>query len=300
MKRRNYKRHSRNTRSTVKVLGVVFALLLSAVAYIAMIYHTDYFKSSDAQSESNLSSQSSCHIPSSKEPSSLVPSSKASSAAAPGGQVGATSSRTTSSVSYTIGSSIPDTVIGNWSLILVNPWNKLPDGFSVEVTKLKNNHAIDRRAYPDLQKMMDDARAEGLSPFICSSYRTADKQEALFTNKIKYYLNQGYSQKNAEKEAAKWIAIPGTSEHQTGLAVDIVATSYQILDEKQENTAEQKWLMENCWKYGFVLRFPADKCDITGINYEPWHYRYVGKEAAKEIYERGICLEEYLNNKGAV
>lgn len=184
----------------------------------------------------------------------------------------------------------------DWNLLLVNPWNRLPDDFSVELVELKNGHAIDKRAYPDLQDMMDAAYAEGLSPIICSSYRTNEKQQTLFSNKVNKYLAKGYSQKEAEDEAGKWVAVPGTSEHQSGLAVDIVAASYQMLDEEQENTAEQKWLMENSWKYGFILRYPNDKSEITGIYYEPWHYRYVGKEAAREIYERGICLEEYLES----
>jgi D-alanyl-D-alanine carboxypeptidase len=119
-------------------------------------------------------------------------------------------------------------------------------------------------------------------------------KKTLFENKIGKYLSNGLSNQEATVEAAKWIAVPGTSEHQTGLAVDIVAKSYQMLDKEQENTPEQKWLMENSYKYGFILRYPENKSDITGISYEPWHYRYVGKEAAKEIYENGICLEEYL------
>ena len=92
------------------------------------------------------------------------------------------------------------------------------------------------------------------------------------------------------------MARPGTSEHQLGLALDIVDLDYQQLDTRQEETPEQKWLMENSWKYGFILRYPTDKSNITGIIYEPWHYRYVGKEAAKVIHEKGICLEEYLEN----
>ncbi len=107
-------------------------------------------------------------------------------------------------------------------------------------------------------------------------------------------MGQNYSQEEAKKKAAQWIAIPGTSEHQTGLALDIVSSSYQLLNKEQENTPEQKWLIENSYKYGFILRYPSDKTNITGIEYEPWHYRYVGKETAKEITERGICLEEYL------
>ncbi len=182
----------------------------------------------------------------------------------------------------------------SWNMLLVNPWNYIPEDFSVELTQLKNGQAIDERAYPDLQEMMDDMRAEGLSPLICSSYRTNKKQQTLYNNKVNEYLAQGYSQEKAEEEAGKWVAVPGTSEHQLGLAVDIVDTNNQMLDEKQEDTAVQKWLMKNSWKYGFILRYPSDKSDITGIYYEPWHYRYVGKEAAKEIYEKGICFEEYL------
>ena len=92
------------------------------------------------------------------------------------------------------------------------------------------------------------------------------------------------------------MAVPGTSEHQTGLALDIVSAGYQLLDEAQEDTAEQKWLMEHCWEYGFILRFPEDKTEITGIGYEPWHYRYVGRETAEAIHKSGLCLEEYLQS----
>lgn len=182
----------------------------------------------------------------------------------------------------------------DWNLLLVNQWSTIPDDFSVELIQLRNGHAIDERAYPDLQDMMDAMRAEGLSPLICSSYRTNDEQQKLYSNEVSTYLARGYSQAAAEAEAGKWVAVPGTSEHQTGLAVDIVDMNYQLLDEQQKDTAVQKWLISNSYKYGFILRYPGDKSDMTGINYEPWHYRYVGKEAAKEIYEQGICFEEYL------
>ena len=182
-----------------------------------------------------------------------------------------------------------------WNLILVNKWNLLPENHNPSLTQLKNGHAIDERAYPDLQNMMDDCRAAGLNPLICSSYRTMDKQKKLYKNKVDEHLAQGYSQESAESAAGELVAVPGTSEHQFGLALDIVDVANQVPDERQENTEVQKWLMKNSWKYGFILRYPTDKSDITGISYEPWHYRYVGKEAAKEIYEAGICLEEYLN-----
>lgn len=181
-----------------------------------------------------------------------------------------------------------------WNLILVNPWNEVPDNYNITLTELKNGHAVDERCYPYLQAMIDDCRAEGLNPVICSSYRSYEKQEQLFNNELDSLISQGYSLKNAEIEASKAVAVPGTSEHQLGLAVDIVDLNNQNLNESQERTAVQKWLMENSWKYGFILRYPNNKSDITGIIYEPWHYRYVGKDIAKEIYEQNICLEEYL------
>lgn len=183
----------------------------------------------------------------------------------------------------------------NWALILVNWEHPLPDVFSVpELTRLRNGHAVDSRAYPALQAMMDDARAAGLQPLICSSYRTWDVQERLYEQEVQNWMDRGYIWEKATDRAAMWVARPGTSEHQTGLAVDIVDMSYQVLDEQQESTPVQKWLMAHCAEYGFILRYPADKSAITGISYEPWHYRYVGTEAAKEIMESGLCLEEYL------
>ena len=181
-----------------------------------------------------------------------------------------------------------------WYLLLVNKWNPIDRDYSLDLVELRNGHAVDIRAYPDLQDMMDDARAEGLQPIICSSYRTNQRQRDLFKNQVDKYLALGLTEEEAEEQAAKWVAVPGTSEHQTGLAVDIVALDYQILDEGQEDTPEQKWLMENSYKSGYILRYPTEKSDLTGIHYEPWHYRYVGKEVAKEIYDLGICLEEYL------
>ena len=181
-----------------------------------------------------------------------------------------------------------------WNLFLVNPWNPIPDNYEPELTYLKNGQAVDSRCYPELQQMMDDCRAAGLEPLICASYRTMEKQEALFDDKEARLIREGCPENEVEAEAAKVVAYPGTSEHQLGLALDIVDVSYQQLDTEQENTPVQQWLLKNSWKYGFVLRYPTDKSNITGIIYEPWHYRYVGKEAAAEMYENKLCLEEYL------
>ena len=182
----------------------------------------------------------------------------------------------------------------DWNLILANPWNKIPEDFTVELTEIGGGHKVDSRIVSDLNSMMSDLRSAGHSAFVCSSYRTNNHQTNLYNNEVNDYRNRGYSDEDAAVEAAKWVAIPGTSEHQTGLAVDIMSSYYLVLDRGQEDTAEQKWLMANSYKYGFILRYPNDKSEITGIYYEPWHYRYVGKEAAKEIFDRGICFEEYL------
>ena len=192
---------------------------------------------------------------------------------------------------------VPAEAEAPWNLRLISAAHPLPEDFTVpELTQLRNNQAIDTRVYPALQQMMDDARAAGLQPLICSSYRTRATQERLFQNKIDRLVKQGYSREEAELLAAEWVARPGTSEHEAGLAVDIVDTNYQILDEQQEQTPVQQWLMAHCADYGFILRYPLDKSDLTSIGYEPWHYRYVGEEAAKEIMEQGICLEEHLES----
>lgn len=182
----------------------------------------------------------------------------------------------------------------DWQLLLVNPWRALPEGYTVELQKVKGGHAVDARAYPDLRRMLDDCRAAGLRPLICSSYRSQKTQQRLYENKIRRLMREGLSREEATAQAGTVVAVPGTSEHQTGLAVDLVDKSYQHLDDAQASTDVQQWLMENSWKYGFVLRYPADKSDVTGIIYEPWHYRYVGESAAREMRELGLCLEEYI------
>lgn len=184
-----------------------------------------------------------------------------------------------------------------WKLILVNPWNKLPENYTVTLKRLANGLQVDERIYDDLNAMLTDCRKTGLQPVVCSAYRSHATQVRLHNNKIARLRYAGYSYESAVKEAGRWVAVPGTSEHETGMALDIVSYSYQLLNERQENTAEQKWLMEHCWEYGFILRYPKDKTEVTGIGYEPWHYRYVGRENAAKIRESGLCLEEYLQQQ---
>lgn len=187
-----------------------------------------------------------------------------------------------------------DKDINQWELLLVNSENKISEDYNIELEKIETNQYVDMRIAKNLRNMLNDARKLGLDPIICSSYRTMEKQTELYNKKVKEYIKRGYGNKKAKEIAAKWVAMPGTSEHQTGLAVDIVSKKYQMLNEKQADTKTQQWLMENCYDYGFILRYPREKNNITKITYEPWHYRYVGIENAKEIKEKNLCLEEYI------
>lgn len=177
----------------------------------------------------------------------------------------------------------------DWRLILVNQSHYIPDDYEVELVELSNGQCVDRRIYPALQEMFDTARAEGIYPVVASGYRTAEKQQSLMDEKIGAYLVEGYSLQEAKEKAEIWVAAVGTSEHQLGICVDINADGIH-------STGSQvyKWLDENGYQFGFIKRYPEDKTEITGIKDEPWHYRYVGKKAAAEIYCSGVCLEEYL------
>ncbi|MGM9641944.1 MAG: M15 family metallopeptidase [Eubacteriales bacterium] len=186
-----------------------------------------------------------------------------------------------------------------WNLALINPWYPIPDNYEIELAWAPNGSRVDARCVDALKQMIADCKAAGFAPLICSSFRTWNDQTILFERRVQKYVDKGYSEENARVLAAKEVALPGTSEHQLGLAVDIVSEYYQITDDAQANTPTQQWLMANCHKYGFILRYPKDTTDLTGIIYEPWHYRYVGVEVATEIMTRGITLEEYLGKVGA-
>ena len=184
-------------------------------------------------------------------------------------------------------------------LMLVNTWNPLPEGYVPELEEVWNPYKqsvykVDARCAEPLRQMMDDCAAAGNAPWICSAYRDQEYQQGLFDNKVERVLWEGVDWEDAPEVAAQTVAVPGTSEHQTGLAVDLIDEFYANLDENQERTDTQRWFMENCWQYGFILRYPNGTTDITGIIYEPWHYRYVGQAHAKAITELGITLEEYI------
>lgn len=185
-------------------------------------------------------------------------------------------------------------------LILVNDRHPIPKKYQPDLVTVEGEYqtTIDKRAVNDLKQMLSDCRAAGFQPLVCSSYRSVEKQTELYNSKVRQYrVYSGMSDADANKEAKKWVAYPGTSEHHTGLALDIVDINNQLLDKSQEKTGTQQWLMQHCYRYGFILRYPSDKKAYTHINYEPWHYRYVGIAHAKKIVSSGMCLEEYLGKK---
>lgn len=184
-------------------------------------------------------------------------------------------------------------------LLLVNPWNPLPENYSPRLVDLGDGMQIDERVAGDLKQMLEACYADprGSIPVPISGYRTQEYQQELFDNKIDRLVKAGWSWEDAPAEAAHSVAVPGTSEHQLGLAIDILDVNNSELDLTQSWTDTQRWLAAHCAEYGFILRYPDGTSDITGIIFEPWHYRYVGRALAREITEAGITLEEYLESK---
>ena len=186
-------------------------------------------------------------------------------------------------------------------VLVLNPWNSLPEGYEADLVDLSSTYAssnnrVDRSCYDALKEMIKACnKASGHRVCVISSYRTIEHQQKLFKKQVDKNLKKGYSQEEAERLAATVVAVPGTSEHHSGLAVDIIDSCCSWdLDEVQAGLPGQQWLMEHCWEYGFILRYPDGTTDSTGIIYEPWHYRYVGKELAKELNDLGLTLEEYM------
>ncbi len=192
---------------------------------------------------------------------------------------------------------------GSWSTMLVNQWSYMPEGYVPEVRPISYegvsplNNKFDVRAAEALEAMLADARAAGYNMYLVSAYRSHDYQVNLFNRKVNEYKALGYDDTEAYNQASQWVAIPGTSEHCTGLAADIVSSTWynhnSDLTHDFDETEHFDWLYSHCADYGFILRYPKNREATTGITYEPWHYRYVGVEAAKYIMENNITLEEF-------
>lgn len=192
-----------------------------------------------------------------------------------------------------------DAILSDPYMILVNVDNGLASDYEPEDLTTIQDKQLVKIAAEQLEKMLNAAGEAGLDTInIYSAYRNYSRQETNYNNKVNYYLAEGYSEDRARELAAEVVNPPGKSEHQTGLATDIctasIVNNYGNLNEAFEETEEYEWLYEHCAEYGFVLRYPKDKVEITGITFEPWHYRYVGVERAKEIMSKKICLEEYI------
>jgi D-alanyl-D-alanine carboxypeptidase len=185
---------------------------------------------------------------------------------------------------------------------LVNAQNPLPENFTVETVNITgyDERPFDKRAAPDLEALLADAEAAGCKLYLVSGYRSVERQTALFRRKTNAFLAEGFDQAEAERQAAMWVARPGTSEHNTGLAADLVSADWYAhhndLTADFDTTPEFEWLLAHCAEYGFILRYPKEKENITGVTYEPWHYRYVGKQAAADIMRSGGTLEEYTES----
>lgn len=182
----------------------------------------------------------------------------------------------------------------DWNLLLINKQHPIPEDYAFELGTIKGSMQCDRRIIEDLLAMLQGAKGDGVNLAICSPYRDLNRQESLFNRKIKAYMKNGMSYMEAYKISSQAVTVPGASEHQVGLAIDLISDKYYALNAGFGDTEAGKWLAAHCGEYGFILRYPRGKEYITSIEYEPWHFRYVGKEAAAVIMEQGITLEEFV------
>ncbi len=181
-------------------------------------------------------------------------------------------------------------------LTLVNPWNGLEDtDYTVHKTETEDGFFVDRACADALKTMLADCRGAGGDPKIAAAYRTIDEQLELYDGEIQRRIDGGMTPDEATASVSLEIAVPGRSEHELGLAVDLVDAASPMMDASQAGTPTQQWLMKNAWRYGFILRYPEGGEEITGFTYQPWHYRYVGEEVASRIFSLNVTLEEYLS-----
>lgn len=181
-----------------------------------------------------------------------------------------------------------------WYLTLVNEDYPMEKDYVPKLTEVEKGYSVDSRIAKSLVKMLADAKADGMNIVFCSAYRSVERQEQVFNESMSKRVEEGMDYWEAYCETSKSVAVPGTSEHGLGLAVDLISNEYTELDDEQANTKEAKWLEKNCYRYGFILRYPPEKMDETGIIFEPWHYRYVGVKDATKIMKQGVTLETYL------
>lgn len=186
----------------------------------------------------------------------------------------------------------------DWALYVIGNNNPLPGDFTVEIKTVAGERTLDKRCADYAIQMLNDAKSQNVGLYVTSAYRSIQYQADNLQNYISRLMAQGYTEEEATKQAHKEIALPGHSEHNAGLALDIVSDDYwsnhSDLDESFDKLPQYEWLVNNSWKYGFILSYPKGKENITGFIYEPWHYRFVGLEHAKKIHEVYEATGEFL------
>ncbi len=273
------------------VLAIVLILSLSACSVgddVAVYSQITVSNANTGSTQSQAAAESNT-----ASDNSSVPDESSKAVASPSASSNASSKAESAPSVYTVSSF--KTQSSDWRLIMANR-NNIISNYKPNVKQFDRQYCqnevkyyFDERAFDDAMDMILAAREDGVTLVILSTYRTYARQTELYNNKVKYYLDKGYSKASAEQQASTVVAIPGTSDHNLGLAID-----FNYLDEKYENKPSLKWLRENGSNYGFVMRYPKGKENVTGVIYEPWHYRYVGVEHAKKMNELGMCLEEYV------
>lgn len=283
-------------------LLVVIALILCAIFAINALMHRDKSVTPDASSLPNSTSQqevSSTDSTSSKPDVINYSSVQSSDSSKPNSSKPSSSGSQPAAIPFPGIGKLPDVKITDWNLILLNPDENNKIGKELDIKKVKfDTQYVDARAGDAYQKMYNAAKKDGIILYLRSGYRSMKTQERNFNNEVARYEKLGNSHEKAVTLTKKYYTVPGHSEHHTGLAFDIITPEYHnvvyTLDERFAKTDAYKWLTKHCVEYGFVLRYPKDKVDATQINYEPWHYRYVGVENAKYITQNKLCLEEYI------
>lgn len=195
--------------------------------------------------------------------------------------------------------SLPENVsTKDWNLILVNNWNPLPDDFEPDLVEVEPDKQIDRRIVNAYENWTAAAESAGYNLYLASGYRSVERQQNNYDRSINQYVQEGYTKEEAVEKTEEYIAIPKRSEHHTGLAIDIVDQEWIAegngLTPDYDTQESQKCLINTMGDYGFILRYPEDKKEVTDINYESWHFRYVGEENARFIIDHNLALEEYI------
>ena len=283
-------------KARVKFLTVLVIILSLALTTMTILYIRKDTEAPPKDTSSNLSSTKEISSSNVLQSSSLV-NEQSSDISSEDESYSSSTSSETSSDSVTANAILGDST-SSWNLKLVNGKNSLPKGYSVKTTTIKSAYnaygyiTYDSRAISYLHAMCAAAEKDGIHLSVISGFRTNEKQQSLFNNQVakQRINNPGLSEEELIKKASTVSAYPGTSEHELGLAVD-----FNSVEETFENTSQFQWLQAHAEEYGFIMRYAREKQSITGVIYEPWHYRFVGEEHAKRINDLGYCLEEYID-----